>query len=171
MLNGYHVVEYPDWLNTVAITRGLDIVLVKEYRHGAASVISGIPSGTVDPGEEPIAAAARELREETGYTSSDFVDLGWAYANPATQNNRTWSFLALNVDLTSPTELDQSEDIDVELRPVAEFISGPGPEEPHALHIGTIHRAVKFLLTSRDEKLADLRRVVLDAMLKPPPPQ
>jgi ADP-ribose pyrophosphatase len=160
VIEGYHVVEYPDWLNTVAITRGLDIVLVKEYRHGATSVITGLPSGTVHAGEEPIAAAARELREETGYTSGEFVDLGWAYANPATQNNRSWSFLALNVDLTSPQEPDQSEDIDVELKPVADFIDGPGPEEPHGLHLATIHLAVKFLLSSRDEKLADLRRVV-----------
>jgi ADP-ribose pyrophosphatase len=163
VIEGYHVVEYPDWLNTVAITRGLDIVLVKEYRHGGALVITGLPSGTVHAGEEPIAAAARELREETGYTSSEFVDLGWAYANPATQNNRSWSFLALNVDLTAPRELDQSEDIDVELNPVADFIAGPGPEEPHGLHLATIHVAVKFLLSSRDEKLADLRSVVLDA--------
>src|SRR3982074_646590 len=40
VINGYHVVEHPDWLNTDAITRRLDIVLVKEYRHGAASVIT-----------------------------------------------------------------------------------------------------------------------------------
>jgi ADP-ribose pyrophosphatase len=169
VIEGYHVVEYPDWLNTVAITRGFDIVLAKEHRHGAASVITGLPSGTVHSGEEPIAAAARELREETGYTSSQFVDLGWVYANPATQNNRSWSFLALNVDLTSPTDLDQSEDIDVELSPVAEFIAAPGPEEPHGLHLATIHLVVKFLLSSRDKELADLRRVVLDAMVKRTP--
>ena len=77
--------------------------------------------------------------------------------------------LALNVDLTSARELDPSEDIDVELTPVAEFIAGPGPEEPHGLHIVTIHQAVKFLLSSADERLADLRRVVLDALVTPPP--
>ena len=166
VLEGYHVVEYPDWLNTVAITPALEIVLVKEYRHGAQAVITGLPSGTVHPGEKPVAAAARELSEETGYTSEELVDLGWAYANPATQNNRTWSFLAIDAQLTSARNLDRSEDIDVELRPFRDFVSGDS-QEPHALHLATIHLALKFVLTSRDPGLLDLRGAVIEAMTAP----
>jgi hypothetical protein len=57
----------------------------------------------------------------------------------------------------------------VELQPVANFIAGPGPEEPHGLHIATIHLVVKFLLSSRDENLAHLRRVVVDTLLERAP--
>jgi hypothetical protein len=55
----------------------------------------------------------RELREETGYTSDDWVYLGWVQPNPAYQNNRLHQWLARDVRLTAPRELDEGEDIEV----------------------------------------------------------
>ena len=51
-------------------------VLVHQYRFGTASVCSEIPGGVIDPGEEPFAAAQRELREETGFTGGSWSALG-----------------------------------------------------------------------------------------------
>ncbi|TWF54495.1 NUDIX hydrolase [Neorhizobium alkalisoli] len=63
----YYVLSYPDWVNIVAITADDEIVLVRQYRHGAADVFTEIPGGAVDAGDpDPVAAAKRELLEETG---------------------------------------------------------------------------------------------------------
>ena len=63
----YYVLEYPDWVNVVAITTGGDFVFVRQYRHGIDEVCHEIVAGVIEPGEQPEAAARRELMEETGF--------------------------------------------------------------------------------------------------------
>jgi 8-oxo-dGTP pyrophosphatase MutT (NUDIX family) len=67
----------------------------------------------VDSGEEALESAQRELREETGYASSQWIRLGVAEPNPAIQNNRCTTFLALNAEVVGPLEPDENEEIDV----------------------------------------------------------
>ncbi len=67
----------------------------------------------VNPGEPHRDAALRELREETGYTSDDWVYLGWVQPNPAYQNNRLHQWMARDARLTEPCQLDEGEDIEV----------------------------------------------------------
>src|SRR5262245_51354817 len=54
-------IEAPDWVNVVAVTKGGDLVLVRQERHGVEAVTLEVPGGAVDPGETPEAAALREL--------------------------------------------------------------------------------------------------------------
>lgn len=113
------VLECPDWINVIAVTADDQIVLVRQYRHGVDAVTLEIPSGTVEAGEEPLAAAQRELAEETGYTGGRWTLLGRERPNAAFQNNVCYNFLAEGVRLTVQPNLDPGEAIAVELHPLA----------------------------------------------------
>jgi ADP-ribose pyrophosphatase len=123
VIDGF-VLEYRDWVNVVALTKKREVVLVRQYRHGARKVILEIPGGVVDDGDEsPVQAARRELLEETGYTSDAFIQIGCIYPNPANQTNLIYSFLALDAEKVGSQSLDETEDIEVELRPFETVIA------------------------------------------------
>ena len=108
------VLETPDWVNVVALTAGKKIVLVHQYRFGTGLISTEIPGGLIDAGESSLQAAIRELREETGYTSSDWSYLGAVEPNPAFHTNLCHHWLAENVEKTDSPTLDEGEDITVE---------------------------------------------------------
>jgi 8-oxo-dGTP pyrophosphatase MutT (NUDIX family) len=114
----FYVVEAPDWINVVAITQDDQIILIEQYRHGIESNTLEIPGGMVDPGESPLEAAKRELLEETGYVSEDWVCIGKIHPNPAMQNNTCHTFLARNVSRVQAQSPDGTEDIAASLVPV-----------------------------------------------------
>jgi 8-oxo-dGTP pyrophosphatase MutT (NUDIX family) len=114
----YVVLECPDWVNVIALTDDQQVVLIRQYRHGVDRVVLEIPSGIVEAGEEPLAAAQRELAEETGYTGERWTRLGAVYPNTAFQDNRCHHFLAEGVRLTTQPALDPGEAISVELHPL-----------------------------------------------------
>ena len=88
VIEPYHVLEYPTWVNAVAITDADQVVLVREYRHGLGTIAPGLPSGTVEPGEDnPAVAMRRELGEETGYAGGRWIELGATSPNPANDSN------------------------------------------------------------------------------------
>jgi 8-oxo-dGTP pyrophosphatase MutT (NUDIX family) len=108
------VLDFPDWVSVAAITADNRIVTVRQYRFGVAHFTTELPAGLVHHGETHQAAAERELREETGYTSSDWIYLGWVEPNPAFQNNRLHQWLAKNARPTHAIQLDAGEDVVVE---------------------------------------------------------
>ena len=116
------VIEHPDWVDVIALTADLNIVLVDQYRHSVRSVRTEFPAGTVDEGEEPLAAIQRELLEETGYASDDWDLLGTAPVYPPLQTNRIYSFLALNARRIGGQALDEGEVIHAYELPLCEFI-------------------------------------------------
>lgn len=110
----YYVFEYPDWVNVIATTREGRLVLVSQYRHGLGETAWEIPAGCIEPSDpSPLAAAQRELREETGYGGGRWRQLTVVAPNPATQNNRTYCFVAEGVERLGDQQLDATEQIDV----------------------------------------------------------
>ncbi len=108
------IITAPDWVNVVALTREGEALLVRQFRFGLEADTLEIPGGMVDRGEEPAAAAARELEEETGFRASELVFLGAVHPNPALQNNRCHSYLALGCQRQSHSQAqDAGEDIEV----------------------------------------------------------
>lgn len=107
----FFVLENPDWVNVIALTKQNEVVLIEQYRQGTEEIILEIPGGMIDDGEEPAEAARRELLEETGFSAREFIFLGKTRPNPALQNNTMFHFLALDCEKTHETALDEHESV------------------------------------------------------------
>ncbi|MBK8099010.1 MAG: NUDIX hydrolase [Planctomycetes bacterium] len=119
---GFFLIRTPDWVNIVATTTDDRLILVRQYRHGTEQVSLEIPGGLIDPHERnPIDAAARELREETGYEPTHIELLGVMTPNPAIFTNRCHTFLATGCRRVGDLQMDPGEDIEVVTVPVAEI--------------------------------------------------
>jgi 8-oxo-dGTP pyrophosphatase MutT (NUDIX family) len=105
----FFVVENPDWVNVIALTSKQEVVLIEQFRHGSGEIILEIPGGMIDENELPETAARRELLEETGYSSKDFILLGKSQPNPAIQNNTIFHFLAIDCEKTEEVKFDEYE--------------------------------------------------------------
>lgn len=140
VIDPYHVLELNDWCNVVALTEAGEMVLVEEYRHASGRVIRGLPSGTVEPGEDPAVAMPRELTEETGHQAADWMRLPTVWANPATQTNRVHGFLALDAVPSAAQDFDPGETIEVVTVPVAEAVAAllDGSWPVQGLHMAAI---------------------------------
>ncbi|RFZ92228.1 NUDIX hydrolase [Mucilaginibacter conchicola] len=120
IVEDYYVLEYPNWVNAVAITDEGKVLMVRQYRHAAKIVSLEIPGGVIDEGEEPMQAMRRELLEETGYQFDDIELINTVYANPSTANNKTFCYLAKGGVKVQEQDLDETEHIVVEQYTIAE---------------------------------------------------
>jgi len=115
------VIDSSDWVNVIALTDDEQVVMVRQYRFGTDTITLEVPGGLVDPGEAPEAAAARELREETGYEAARWTPLGVIHPNPAFMRNRLHAFLAEGAHRVGELLQDDGEDIEVETRPLGDI--------------------------------------------------
>jgi ADP-ribose pyrophosphatase len=114
----FFILESSSWVNVIPITPDNNVVLIRQYRHGTQDITLEIPGGLVEESDSPAAAAERELLEETGYRAGELAPLGYVHPNPAIQNNRCYTYLALKSRPVGEQQLDDREDIEVLLQPI-----------------------------------------------------
>lgn len=113
----HYVLEYPDWVNVIALTTSGEMVMIRQYRHAVDEVLVELCAGVSEPGETPEQSARRELLEETGYAGGNWREVMTIGQNPSICNNVTHCFVAEGVQRVAEQNLDASEDIEVLLMP------------------------------------------------------
>lgn len=115
------VMRHPGAAAVVPLTEEGNVILVRQYRYPFAQVMLEIPAGKLDPGEDPLVCARRELTEETGYEAEEFVSLGVFYPSVAVMDEQIHLYLArkLTFRATSP---DADEFLNVEQRPLSAMV-------------------------------------------------
>jgi ADP-ribose pyrophosphatase len=135
------VLESADWVNVVALDAQQRSVMIRQYRFGVGYTTLETPGGIVDLGEDPKAAAIRELLEETDYESDKWTYLGAVEPNPAFHNHLCHHWLAEDVERTHEQDVGEGEMIAVELmtqQAVREAVASG--ELKHALALSALRR-------------------------------
>jgi ADP-ribose pyrophosphatase len=99
----YNVIRWDDGVSVLAIA-GEDLYLIREYKYALGRHILQLPSGGIDPGEEPLRAAQRELLEETGLTADTWTPLGMVHPYPTNIAAAVHLFLAGDARPVQPPE-------------------------------------------------------------------
>jgi ADP-ribose pyrophosphatase len=96
-----------------------DVILERQYRHAAGQFLIELPAGTRNPGEAPLAAAKREMIEETGYRARKWTMLQKYFASPGFLGE--WMQIYLAQDLRQgEAKLEEDENLEVFRMPVSE---------------------------------------------------
>ena len=137
----FYVLTYPDWVHVAALTDDDELVLVEQYRHGAGQACLELPGGAMDPGDaDPVAAAQRELLEETGFEPARSELVSSLFPNPATQTNRLHGVLATGCRRVAAPRLEDGEEgLTVRCVPVDDILRDlRGGVLQQAMHVGLL---------------------------------
>jgi 8-oxo-dGTP pyrophosphatase MutT (NUDIX family) len=116
VLQDYPVIESRDWVCVVCLDEAGRAVMVKQYRHGVARETLEFCAGRIDPGEQPLEAAKRELHEETGYSAENWTLLRTISPDTTRQRTLAHIFFATGARQVFEQALEPCEDVEVILR-------------------------------------------------------
>lgn len=137
----YYILEYPEWVNVIAVTPEGKYIFVRQFRFGLGIESTELCAGVCDPGETPLTAARRELLEETGYGDGEWEEILTVSANPGTQTNLTHCFLARGVVPVAPPSPEETEDLEVLLLDEPEVLGLLERDElKQALHVAPLYK-------------------------------
>jgi ADP-ribose pyrophosphatase len=114
------IVEHPGSVAIVAVDRKRQLWLVRQVREPVRKELVELPAGKREDGEEPLASAQRELREECGLTGGRWTELGAFWTTPGFCREHMVVFLAEDVE-PGESELDDDEEVEVVCRPLAQL--------------------------------------------------
>jgi ADP-ribose pyrophosphatase len=97
------------------------VLLLRQYRYAAGGYLYELPAGRLEPGEEPIACAARELREETGCTAARLERLITVFTTPGFTDERIHVFMATGL-VRGESATERDEFIEVVTRSLAQCL-------------------------------------------------
>lgn len=115
------VVEHPGGVTIVALTDQQELLFVRQFRYPYKEVVTELPAGKLEYGEDPREAAIRELREETGATAGVFESMGEFYPSPGYCGEIIRLFFASGLDFGGQ-DLDEDEFLEVERIPLKEAV-------------------------------------------------
>jgi len=108
------IVVHPGAVCVVPLLDNGDVVLVRQYRHAAGTQLLEICAGGLNPGEDPLEAARRELEEETGFLAGKLVERARFWTTPGFTTEFMYLYEATDLVKTQ-THPDEDEIIDVEI--------------------------------------------------------
>ncbi|TDA69999.1 MAG: NUDIX hydrolase [Clostridia bacterium] len=115
------VVEHRGAVVVVAMDQAGHVAMVRQYRYPLGQVTLELPAGTLEPGEDPLTSAQRELREETGLAATAWEALMACYSSPGFCTEKMHFFLA-RVSGQTAQATDADENIEVVRLPLAEAV-------------------------------------------------
>lgn len=115
----FDIIEHHGSVVIVPLDADGNLLFVRQYRHAAGVDLLELPAGTLEEGEEPEACAAREIREETGYSAGKLEMLGQFFLAPGYSTELMSVFLATALSY-APLEADEDEFLSLEKLPVRE---------------------------------------------------
>lgn len=115
------VIEHPGGVAVFALDDEDRVILVRQFRYPMGTTLLELPAGKLEPGEEPAAAALRELEEETGMIPSEFVPLGFSCSSPGIFEEKIHLFLARGLRQGTPHP-DDGEFLQILRMPYAQLL-------------------------------------------------
>ena len=122
-IDDYYLWLGNDFSMVFGLTEDSQVILVRQYKHGAGDIVLELPAGVIDKDDDtPLAAAARELREETGYEAKHYISLGELFVSSAKATTKAHCYLATGLNQITDPEPDDQEEIETQLVAISELL-------------------------------------------------
>lgn len=115
------VVQHPGGVCVAALADDGTVAMVRQFRYPFREHIWELPAGKLEPGEEPLPAAMRELSEETGLEADEWIELGAVYTSPGFSTEKLHLYLARGLH-QGAAHPDPNEFLDVARVPLSELV-------------------------------------------------